>query len=134
VQEIDVSGLKVFEKDRFSMLDAPIVDHLGDLVKKSPKKTAVLFGIEAHVCVLQTALELLERGFEVHVLSDGTSSTRSSDRFVAFERMRQSGVFITSSESILFQLMETSKHPNFKQISSELLKEKRPESGIFSNL
>ncbi len=63
------------------------------------------------------------------MLADGTSSTRTSDRVCAFDRMRQSGVFVTSSQSILFQLMGDSKFEKFKDISN-LVKEAPPETGI----
>lgn len=53
----------------------------------------MLLGIEAHVCVLQTTLDLLERGYEVHLLVDGISSQRGHDRAVALQRMAHSGGF-----------------------------------------
>ena len=84
---------------------------------------------QAHVCVLQTALELRSRGYSVHVVADGTSSRFSTDRITAFDRMRQSGVFVTTSESILFQLMVDSEHKAFKTISA-LAKASLPENGL----
>jgi len=89
----------------------------------------LLFLLQTHVCVLQTTLDLLERGYAVHVLADGASSRKNSDRFLAFERMRQSGAFITTSESLLFQLMGDARHPVFKDISS-LVKGHAPETGL----
>ena len=90
----------------------------------------VLFGIEAHVCILQTAIDLLEAGKEVHVVADGTSSQRQADRMVAFERLRQMGVFVSTSESIVFQLVGNAKDACFKAIS-ELSKEARPDPGLW---
>ena len=81
------------------------------------------------MCVLQTTLDLLEKGISVHVLADGTSSRKNSDRLTAFERLRQSGAFITTSESVLFQLMADSKYPGFKDIS-HLVKGQAPETGL----
>lgn len=86
----------------------------------------LLLGIEAHVCVLQTAVDLIEKGLEVHVLVDGVSSQRPGDRAVALQRMAQSGAFLSSSEMVLFQLMKDAKHKDFKAISG-LVKEQRPE-------
>eukprot|EP01101_Sappina_pedata_P006894 TRINITY_DN3534_c0_g1_i1.p1 TRINITY_DN3534_c0_g1~~TRINITY_DN3534_c0_g1_i1.p1 ORF type:complete len:215 (+),score=75.40 TRINITY_DN3534_c0_g1_i1:36-647(+) len=128
--------LAVFAKDKFSMIDDNVREYIASLQREKvqARTTAVLFGIEAHVCVLQTALDLVERGYQVHVIADGTSSQRVSDRTIAFERMKQSGVYLTTSESLIFQLLGSSKHPNFKQISSELLKDARPETGISSSL
>ena len=81
-------------------------------------KTAVIFGMETHVCVQQTCLDLLERGFEVHVVADGCSSQRGFDRLNALERLRNSGAFVTTSESVLFMLMKDSKYEHFKAISA----------------
>jgi len=125
VSEIDVARVSVHEKMKFSMLIPEVEQKLKDLNTRS----VVLFGIEAHVCVLQTALDLLERQYEVHVLADGTSSTHTSDRVIAFDRLRQSGAFLTSSQSVLFQLMEDATFPRFKEIQA-LVKEAPPETGI----
>ena len=79
--------------------------------------TAVIFGLETHVCVQQTCLDLLEKGYEVHVVADGCSSQRQFDRNTALERLRASGAFVTTSESVLFMLMKDSKYEHFKAIS-----------------
>jgi nicotinamidase-related amidase len=60
-------------------------------------KKVLIVGIETHVCVLQTSLDLLERGYEVHVLVDGVSSQRLGDRSVALQRLAQSGAFLATS-------------------------------------
>lgn len=73
---------------------------------------------KAHVCVLQTALDLLAKGKEVHLVMDGTSSMRQFDRMAAFARMREAGVYLTTCESILFQLVRGADHPNFKAVSN----------------
>ncbi len=80
-------------------------------------KTVILTGIECHVCVQQTALDLLENGFDVVLAADTVSSRNSYDREIAIELMRVSGVRITTAESILFGMMRTAKHPAFKAVS-----------------
>lgn len=74
----------------------------------------------------QTALDLIERGLEVHILADGVSSQRLGDRAAALTRLTQAGAFVSSSEMALFQLMRDAKHPGFKAVSA-LCKEARPE-------
>jgi len=66
----------------------------------------VLFGIEAHVCVQQTCLDLLERGNDVHLIADGISSQQKYDRDIALDRMVNSGAYITTAQSLAFMLMQ----------------------------
>lgn len=86
------------------------------------RKSIVLFGIEAHVCVQQTALDLLEQGYDVHVLADGVSSQRVHDRSVALRRMAQAGAHVTTAESLIFMLLASAEHPQFRTIAG-LIKE-----------
>jgi nicotinamidase-related amidase len=82
VPEVSVAHASVFPKTRFSM----VVPSVEAAMAATPERTTVvLFGIEAHVCVQQTALELRDRGYAVHVVADGTSSRSPTDRAVAFE-------------------------------------------------
>ena len=77
----------------------------------------ILVGIEAHVCVQQTCLDLLEQDKSVHILADGISSQSSYDRLIAIERMKTSGAYITTAQSLCFMLMQSADHPHFKTIS-----------------
>ena len=79
-------------------------------------------GIEAHVCVLQTVLDLLAQGFCVQVPADAVASRCSFDWRMALDRMRQAGAVITTTEAVLFEWVETAEHPGFKAISN-LIKE-----------
>jgi nicotinamidase-related amidase len=92
----------------------------------------LLCGIETHVCILQTASDLLERGYEVHLVVDGVSSQRPGDRQVALQRLLQMGCFLCTSEMALFQMCGSSKHPSFKQISA-IAKEDRPDQLNFNS-
>jgi len=77
---------------------------------------AILCGIEGHVCVQQTALELLSRDIQVHLVVDGVSSQRRGDRAIALANLTAAGAAITTTEAIIFQLLGSASHPNFKDI------------------
>jgi nicotinamidase-related amidase len=85
-------------------------------------RKVTLVGIEAHVCVAQTALELLKTNFYVQVPADAVSSRHAFDRDIALRRLEQAGAVITSTEAAIFEWTETADHPQFKAISA-LIKE-----------
>ncbi|CAM9152231.1 unnamed protein product [Discosporangium mesarthrocarpum] len=85
---------------------------------KAPATDFVLFGIEAHVCVTQTCLDLIEEGHRVHVVCDGVSSQKPFDRAVALQRMQKAGAFLTTAEQVVLQLLHSADHPSFKAVSS----------------
>ncbi|KAF2073835.1 hypothetical protein CYY_004862 [Polysphondylium violaceum] len=116
VSELDVSKHSVFEKTKFSMFVPEVEKKLKELNTKS----IVISGIESHVCVQQTSLDLLEKGYEVHLLEDAISSQFPNDRKVAIERVRQSGGFITTTSSVMLELVKDASHPNFKNVSKTL--------------
>jgi nicotinamidase-related amidase len=77
----------------------------------------VVAGIESHVCVLQTVLDLLAQGYQIYVPADAVGSRGELDRTIALDRMASSGATITTTESVLFEWCERSGTPEFKQIS-----------------
>jgi nicotinamidase-related amidase len=77
----------------------------------------LLAGIETHVCVQQTALDLLADGFHVYVAADAVTSRKELDRDVALRRMEHAGVVLTTTEAALFEWTEHAGTPEFKQIS-----------------
>ena len=77
----------------------------------------LISGIEAHVCIFQTSLDLLALGYEVHVVADVVSSRTPENREVALQRMRDEGVKITSTEMALFELLKKAESPRFKDVS-----------------
>ncbi len=81
------------------------------------RKNVIVFGIESHVCVLQTTLDLLELGYQPIVIEDCTFSRKASDKHTAISRMEQSGALISTFESILFELCRTAGTEEFKGIS-----------------
>ncbi|KAI9483869.1 MAG: Isochorismatase-like protein [Benjaminiella poitrasii] len=115
VSELDISEAAVcVEKTKFSMYLPEVLE----VLKKNNTKSVLLLGIESHVCVLQTALELLDNDYDVHVIVDGVSSQNHSEIEIAVARMRSAGAVITTSESVLFQLVQDAKHEKFKGISA----------------
>ncbi len=81
------------------------------------RKQVLLAGIEAHVCVYQTALDLLEAGYEVQVVSDAVSSRTAANADLGRQRMRDAGAQLTSVEMALFELLRTAEAPAFREIA-----------------
>lgn len=80
------------------------------------KKQAILVGIETHVCVYQTAIDLMESGFEVYVSADAVSSRVPENRELVLQAMRVAGAKILPTESILFALLRDAADPRFKEL------------------
>ena len=107
----------IFDKTGFSSCAA---NGFTDTVASTDRKQIILVGQEAHVCVLQTALELLHLGYQVHVVEDAICSRKAEHKFYALQRMQQQGATITNYESVLFEWVRDSTHPEFKRISGLL--------------
>lgn len=115
MKEIGVpQGTLVIPKTKFSML----CQELETFLLPTTAKDIVLFGIESHVCVRQTALELLDLGHRVWVLADGVTSRHEEEVAIALADMRHSGARVTSSEALLFELLRDSRDPSFRAISA----------------
>ena len=113
IQEVLPKDHTYFEKFIFSMM----TDDVKNFCKQHPeRKSVILYGIETHACVFQTTLDLLEMGYEVHLLADGISSQREGDRAVALRRLEQAGAFLTTAESAIFEILRDSKSPDFKKV------------------
>lgn len=80
------------------------------------RNTMVVAGCEAHVCVLQTVIRLLESGHEVKWVSDAVGSRRPLDRDTATARARAAGADVVTTEMVLFEWLRTSEHPSFRKI------------------
>ena len=102
------------EKTAFSCCgSAPFMKQL----KSRDRSIVLLFGIEAHVCVLQTALDLQESGYSPVVVEDCTSSRKLNDKDIALNRLTLEGIRTTTCESLLFELCESADSKEFKDIS-----------------
>ena len=88
-----------------------------ETLKNQGVKTVVVTGMETHVCVLQTVIDLLDAGFNVHVAADAVCSRSAFNRDVALRYMEKAGAVITVTETVLFQLVGDAKDENFKAVS-----------------
>ena len=107
----------IFEKKLFSMITPQVQSKLEEVDYMRNKTSFVLVGIETHVCVQQTCLDLLELGKQVHIIVDGVSSQQTIDRSVALQRMQQAGAFLTTAQSATYMLLQSANHVNFKTVS-----------------
>ncbi len=104
----------VFEKISFSCAGCPaLMEHLD----ASGKKSVVIAGTEAHVCVQQTVLDLLARGYRCHVVADAVSSRTVRNRRLAVARMRQSGADIVTAEMAVFEWLRRADDKAFRELS-----------------
>ena len=101
------------EKMTFSVWDDP---PMRERISGLGRPMVLLVGIEAHVCVLQTALDLRDAGLSPFVLADAVASRRAFDRDVALERMRTSGVVVSTVESAIFEMLDRCDTELFKRM------------------
>lgn len=99
-------------------------DGLVGRLRELRRKTVIACGIETHICVLQTALDLLERGYGVLLIRDATSSHSIGDSEAAVERMRDAGAQIATTEAAIYELTERAGTEEFKEIL-EIVKDRR---------
>ncbi len=102
---------------------------LNSLPSTSPnnKFNIILVGIESQICITQTTLDLLELGYGVYLISDGISSVNKQEIPIALKRLSNEGAIITSSESIMFEVLNDATHNGFKEMQ-KLLKETKNET------
>ena len=86
-------------------------------LSESSRNQVLLCGIEAHICVYQTVVDLLGKGFKVDVVADAVSSRSPDNKQIALNRLAAEGARITSVEMALFELLRTAEHPKFRQIA-----------------
>lgn len=103
-----------FEKIHFSCFRE---EPLRQAILATGRRQLVLCGVEAHVCVLQTALDFRATGFDVHVVADACDSRTAQRKALAFARLRQEGVRILDSEMVLFEWLERAGTDEFRAIS-----------------
>ena len=110
----EIKGYYAIQKMSFSCFGA---EDLFTELRSKKLHQIIISGVESHVCVQQTVLDLLANDFQVNVAADAVSSRREFDFQIALDRMRTLGAEITTTESILFELLEVCGTPEFKEIS-----------------
>lgn len=108
-----VNSENTFEKTAFSAFE-----EIKSKLEKLGRKKIILTGIETHICVYQTARTLLDAGYEVYVVKNACSSRSSKDYRTALELMRDYGAKLTCVETVLFELLGSSKNPHFKEVQA----------------
>ena len=86
-------------------------------LKELTRKQVLLCGIETHVCIYQTAVDLLQQDFHVEVIADAVSSRALENKQTAINRLAIEGAKIICTEMVLFELLKTAEHPQFRQIA-----------------
>jgi len=107
-----LGDVQPIEKTLFSACVPAVVDRLRELARPN----VIVVGIEAHVCVQQTVLDLLRAGYTVYLCADAVGSRRPLDRDTAIDRCRQGGAIVTTTESATFELLGEAGTEQFKRI------------------
>ena len=115
IRDVFDDNTRVFEKTSFSSCGAEAF--VAELTNMGIKQV-IICGLETHICVSQTAHDLLDRGFQVHVLCDCVTSRFEYNRLAGLAKMQRSGVIESSIEMALFELMSDAKHEKFKEIQA----------------
>ncbi len=109
----ELTGVRPIAKETFSCwANTSFHDQLESLTRRH----VVLTGIECHVCVYQTALDLIRSGYTVHLVADAVSSRTAENREIGIQAMKSAGAHITSTEMVLFELLRTAADPKAKDI------------------
>lgn len=106
-----VGDVEPVDKVTFSCLGEPA---FGERLAATGRRQVVLAGMETHVCVTQTAFDLLADGYAVHVVADAVCSRRDADHRVALHRLRAAGVVVTTAESVIYEALERAGTPEFR--------------------
>lgn len=101
------------EKMDFNCCD---VDYFNNRIEAAGLETIILAGVETHICILQTCLGLLEKGCHVHVPQDAVDSRTEENQRVGLDLMRQAGAVVTSTETVIFQILKKAGTKEFKEM------------------
>jgi nicotinamidase-related amidase len=109
----ELEGIELFTKNTFSCCGGPgFNEKLNDLGKKQ----VIVTGIETHVCVYQTCIDLLNENYEIHLVTDAVSSRIESNYHLGVQKIKEAGAILTSVEMSLFEMLKIAEGEQFKQI------------------
>lgn len=111
----DGDGIKRYEKTSFSCVGA---NNFSEDLAASGRKQIILTGMETHVCILQSAIDLLNLEYQVIIISDAVCSRHRESYETAMIRLNQAGAIITNTESVIFEWLRDSKHEHFKSLQT----------------
>lgn len=116
----DIQTLLAEKSEPIAKMDFSACEHedVRSLITTYDRENFIVAGIEAHVCVYQTVKQLLQLGKHVEFVQDCISSRTTENKRVAEDKMKLLGAYPTSVEMVLFELLQTAKHPKFKEISA----------------
>ena len=113
-----ISSVAVIEKTSFSAFD--VLDFV-ELIEQSGRKQIVLVGMEAHICILQTALALQKEAFRVFVVEDAVISRTKTNQDNGLRRLRNAGIIVTNVESVFFEWMGDASRAEFKVLAKLII-------------
>lgn len=111
--DVKLKNAKKFEKINFSAY----IGEIKEAIEQTEKKKVIMTGMETHVCVFQTARDLISNGYEVYIVSDGVCSRTKEDYLNGLDLMKSMGAIIISTETVVFDLLKKAGTPEFKLLS-----------------
>lgn len=114
----EITSLKDFETVEKKTFSAFQTEEFRREFNKLNNRNVIIFGIETHICVLQTVLDILKEGYKVFVVKDCCASRNEIDYSTGLQLMEKEGAKLITLEIALFEFLKSSKHPNFKEIQN----------------
>lgn len=109
----ELEGIERISKSSFSSWGE---SKFREKIKSVNRRKAIILGIESHICVYQTAVDLINNGYEVHIVADAVSSRTKENEIIGLEAMKAAGAHLTSVEMFLFEVLQAAENAGFKDI------------------
>lgn len=109
-----IDGTAVIDKTAFSAAQDV---RFNEQLKHMGRQQVILVGMETHICILQTAIDLQQQGYQVFVVEDAVSSRAKANQYNGLQRLRGAGAIVTNVESVIFEWLQDSSRPEFKTLA-----------------